>query len=219
MNSRILLFLWIVFTLGCAHFSQQKSPEEFYPCGEQTSLFDGQKLGYWKKSDFVHPGKIEVVDSAIILGMGGYMTGITWDGPLVRINYEINLDAKRIEGDDFFCGLTFPYGETVCSFIAGGWGGVTTGLSNIDEEDASENETSNWMYFNQNQWYHIRLRVTPEKIDVWINDRHMVELETAGKRINIRSEMSDCVPLGIATYWTKAAIKNLTLEWLQVPSR
>lgn len=212
MLLRFFQLTLLLSLFSCGHLTRQKSPDVFYPKNQKVVLFDGKKLGYWKKSNFVHPGKIEVVDSAIVLGMGGYMTGISWTGPVVSMNYEINLDAKRVEGDDFFCGLTFPYGETVCSFIAGGWGGLTTGLSNINEEDASENETSNWMYFNNNQWYHIRLQVTPENINVWIDDRQMVELETTGKRIDIRSEMSACVPLGLATYWTAAAVKNITVQ-------
>lgn len=211
---RTLFTFFLLVLLSCSHVLKQKSPEEFFPVGQKVPLYNGKKLGYWKESDFIHQGEITALDSSIVIGEGGYLSGITWSGPLVRMNYEINLDARRIKGHDFFCGLTFPYGEKHCSFIVGGWGGLTTGLSNVDDEDASENETSDWMRFEQNRWYHIRVRVTSGKIQAWIDDRNMVDLDTKGRRIGIRSEVRDSIPLGIATYWTTAEIKNITLERL-----
>jgi hypothetical protein len=48
------------------------------------------------------------------------------------MNYEIKLEAKKVTGNDFFCGMTFPVGDSFCSFIVGGWGGPVVGLSSID---------------------------------------------------------------------------------------
>ena len=59
-----------------------------------------------------------------------------------KVDYEVNLDAKRVAGNDFFCGITFPVGKRFCSLIVGGWGGATVGLSSIDGKDAAENETT-----------------------------------------------------------------------------
>ncbi len=95
-------------------------------------LFDGKSLDGWKKTNFGGEGDVEVIDGQIILSMGYPMTGVTLaGGNLPTRNYEISLEAKRIEGTDFFCGLTFPVNDSHCSLIAGGWGGTLVGLSCI----------------------------------------------------------------------------------------
>ena len=50
-------------------------------------------------------------------------------------------ETHGMQGGDFFCGLTFPYGDASCTFVVGGWGGGLVGLSSINGDDASENET------------------------------------------------------------------------------
>src|SRR5262249_41529542 len=69
------------------------------------TLFDGKTLAGWKITDFAGHGDVTVKDGTIRLETG-IMTGITWSNDLPRINYEITLEAMRVEGSDFFCGLT-----------------------------------------------------------------------------------------------------------------
>ena len=147
---------------------------------------------------------------------GGARTGVTWTNAndLPCTNYEVVLDAMRVQGGDFFCGLTFPVGGDSCSFIVGGWGGGTVGLSNIDSEDASSNETTSSMNFANNRWFHFRVRVEPAKIQAWIDEDRVVNLDTTERRIGLRLEMEACVPLGLATWNTAAAWKNLQLKKL-----
>ena len=38
-------------------------------------------------------------------------------GPLPKVDYEIELDAMKVNGSDFFVGLTFPYKESHASII------------------------------------------------------------------------------------------------------
>ena len=111
----------------------------------EMSLFDGKTLGHWTITDFGGQGKVYVKESSIYLEQGNDMTGITWDGPLVRMNYEITLEAMRVSGSDFFCGFTFPVNENHCSLVLGGWGGSLCGLSNIDYYDAANNETTRFV--------------------------------------------------------------------------
>jgi len=80
------------------------------PARREIGLFDGKTLGRWKITDFGGQGDVYVKDGSIFLEMGNDMTGVTWTGPLVRMNYEITLEAMRVAGSDFFCGLTFPRG-------------------------------------------------------------------------------------------------------------
>src|SRR4029079_13118601 len=110
------------------------------------------------------------------------------------------------------CGLTFPVGDSPCSFIVGGWGGGVVGLSSIDGSDASENETTKYMELETNRWYTIRLRVTPEKIAAWIDKKQMVDLDLKDRRLSIRLEVELSRPLGISTYNTSAALREIKLQ-------
>jgi len=179
------------------------------------SLFDGKSLTGWKETDFAGHGPVVVKDNEIHLE-NGYMTGITWTNlaELPRMNYELSLEAKRVEGSDFFCGLTFPVGKDPCSFIVGGWGGGVVGISSLDGQDASQNETTKYMNFPNGRWFQVRVRVSPGKIEAWIDAEKMVDLATAGKEISIRLEVEPSKPLGVATWNTAAALRNLKLRRL-----
>ena len=48
------------------------------------------------------------------------MTGVTWTRDFPKSNYEIRLEAMRVEGSDFFCGLTFPYQKAHATLVLGG---------------------------------------------------------------------------------------------------
>jgi len=166
----------------------------------------------WVESDFDGKGEVKIENGTAILGKGNDMTGIRWTGPLAKMNYEISLEAKRVEGSDFFCGLTFPYGDDPCSFIVGGWGGTVVGISSLDYQDAYNNETCQFKKFEPNKWYTIRVRVTPNYIQAWIDDDQLVKVKTTGREIGIRSEVEKSRPLGIATWRTTGAIRNVDLN-------
>src|SRR5689334_21201211 len=82
--------------------------EELKP-GAVLKLFDGKSLAGWKSTEFGGQGEVYVDDGKLILEMGSNMTGVTWDNAkrLPTMDYEVSLEAMRIDGDDFFCGLTF----------------------------------------------------------------------------------------------------------------
>jgi hypothetical protein len=173
-------------------------------------MFDGKTLTGWKATDFSNAGKVEVENGAIQL-RNGYMTGVTWTNDVPRMNYEISLDAMRVEGSDFFCGLTFPVDTNFLSFIVGGWGGGTVGMSSIDSEDASSNETTKFMNFTTGRWYHVRVRVTPKRVQAWIDNEQTADFEWVDRRLSIRLEVESCTPLGVATWNTAGALKNIKL--------
>ena len=82
---------------------------------EWKSLFDGKTLKNWESSKFGGEGEVSVKDGMIVMQQGSEMTGITWTGgELPKIDYEISLQAQRIDGSDFFCGLTFPINDLPC---------------------------------------------------------------------------------------------------------
>lgn len=184
---------------------------------EWTSLFDGKTLGKWAKTDFSGKGEVSIDKKGnLVLGMGIELTGVHWTGKdYPKLNYEIQLEAKRAQGGDFFCGLTFPYADSNASLILGGWGGALVGISSIDDFDASENETGDVYVFEENRWYKVRLRVTKEKLSAWIDDKQIVEVEVEDRKISMRTgEIEMSAPLGIATYSTTGVIRNIRLRKL-----
>ena len=187
------------------------------PAGDpaEQALFDGTSLGSWKPTEFGGEGKVRVEDGRIVVEAGVQLSGIHWAGaPLPRTNYELSLEAMKIEGNDIFCGIAFPVGDAYCSFVAGGWGGSVTGLSSVDGMNASENETGTYREYEKGRWYRFRLRVTPERICVWIDDRPAVDLALKDRSISIHPAMEISQPLGLATYMTTSAFRNIRLRRL-----
>ena len=177
---------------------------------EWIPLFDGKTLGKWKATDFAGRADVSVKDGEILLPQGGDITGINLEAAPAKMDYELELDAKRMEGDDFFCGLTFPIGEKCVTLVVGGWGGSVVGISNVNGDNASENETTTFRNFKKGQWYHIRVRVKKAKVEVWIDKEQVVDLDTEGKNLDMRiGEIESSMPLGIATWRTSGAIKGL----------
>lgn len=189
-----------------------RTPETSHK-SNRIMLFDGQTPKNWKKTDYGGQGEVTVENNAIVLDYGNYMTGITWNAPLpAKKNYEITLEANRLGGSDFFCGLTFPVRDSSCTLIVGGWGGYLVGLSSIDGYDASDNETMTSNSFDNNRWYHIRLRVTDSHILAWIDDIEYVNFEYTGHDIDVRYEVEPNKPLGFSTWRTRAALRNIQMR-------
>ncbi len=180
-------------------------------------LFDGESLGQWKVTDFGGQGDVYVKDGVIYLDRGNDMTGITWAGPVTRMNYEITLDAMRTEGTDFFCGLTFPVNDRPCTLVLGGWGGSICGLSNIDYYDAANNHTTRVLNFENNKWYSVRLRVTSNRIEAWGDGEPLVNTTIKGRYLDIRAEVDLSQPLGIATWQTGGAVRDINLKKVSEP--
>lgn len=179
-----------------------------------TSLFDGKTLGKWQSVPFGGEGEVRIKDGSLILEMGMDATGVTWTGDFPTLDYEVALEAKRLEGVDFFCCIIFPVGETHCSFVVNGWAFGIVGLSCLEEMAAIDNETCEMMDFEDNVWYRIRVRVTGEKIEAWIDDKQMVNLETEGRKISVHPAVELCKPLGLSTWSTVGALRNIRMRKL-----
>jgi hypothetical protein len=178
--------------------------------GGWRSLFDGSSLEGWEETPFGGEGLVRVVNETIVLEFGEPLTGITWrGGPLAPIGYEIRLEAQRLAGNDFFCGLTFPVGASACSLILGGWGGSLVGLSSLDGKDASENETTQRIGFDDRRWYAVRVRVTADRIQGWLDEARIIDVSTAARRISVRPEVDASRPLGVASYRTRAGLRRI----------
>lgn len=184
-------------------------------------LFNGAGLDGWKRTQFAAGGEVRVekafrgMGPAIVVDAGERLSGFQWTGDFPKTNYEIELEALKIKGNDFHCALTFPVADSHATLVLGGWGGSVVGISSIDNSDASENQTTRFMTFKPDQWYRVRLRVTPKKIQAWLDGKPIIDQDLEGRKISLRpGDISLQVPLGIATFQTSAAYRGIRMRSL-----
>jgi hypothetical protein len=216
MSLRALAILTLL-AAGCEGPAPAPAPQAAAPAPaeEGKSLFDGKTLGSWKSVVFGGEGAVKVENGEIRLAEGATLSGIQWTGEAPpRTDYELSLEAMKIDGTDFFLGIVFPVGKNYCSFVAGGWGGGVTGLSSVDNMNASENETATDQNYAKGKWYKFRLRVTSAKIEVWWDAKQVVNLELANRQISAHPAVESAVPLGFTNYQTSSAFRNIRLKKL-----
>ena len=211
MRTTVLL-AGLVLVAGCGRAA---------PVGEPGAepgvvrMFNGVDLAGWRVLDqvfYAEHGKVHVADGRLVLEAGNDLTGIAWTGPMPETNYEVSLEAMRVSGSDFFCGMTFPVGTERCTWIVGGWGGTVVGLSNVDGYNASENATTRPMTFESGRWYRLRLRVTDERIEAFIDDARVIDQARAEHTLGVWLQMDDFRPFGLATWRTCGALRRITLR-------
>ena len=197
-----------VFVLGLSTHAGEKKVD-------WRSLFDGKTLTGWKSTAFGGEGEVEVENGVLLLPMGNDLTGVTFTGKdFPKMDYEFVVEGKRVKGNDFFCTTTFPVGDAHCSFVAGGWGGCVVGVSSLDMQDASENETTTVQNFKDDTWYKFRVRVTKDRIQAWIDDKNVVDVNTKGRKISTRVEVDLSKPFGISSWQTVGAIRDVRVRTL-----
>ena len=104
MNHRIIFTIVVLLsTVGISLAGDPIKPEK------PIVLFNGKDLSAWTISGFGGDGEVEVQDGAIMMDYGTPMTGLTYSGEILRINYEIELEALKVDGNDFFVGLTYIF--------------------------------------------------------------------------------------------------------------
>lgn len=178
----------------------------------EISLFDGKTLGKWETTQFGGEGDTFVDEEGNLeFGFGAVITGVNWTGDVpATSNYEISLEAMKLDGNDFFVALTFPVRDSHATFVVGGWGGGVVGISSVDDLNASENETMNIDGFETDVWHKIRVRVTDDKLQAWIGDEQKVDLELEGRKLSLLpGDIELSVPIGLAAYQTRARYRNI----------
>lgn len=197
ISMAVLIFLFLLL-VGCE-------------CRKESQVFDLAEAR-WGRVQFGGDGEIILKDGVFRIGMGVEMSGIRFEDQIPTVPYSIELEARRITGTDFFCGLTFPVrSQDEClTLILGGWGGGTVGLSSIDEKDASENETTSYRNFEAERWYHVKLIVTDHQIHVELDGEAVINYEIGEHNLGLRPGSIDlCAPLGLTTFQTQSEIRNL----------
>ncbi len=211
MACRVVILFFILTLLNCTggKTGNNKNLSENTVTLDSSYIFDGKTLEGWEVTNFGPQGPVYVSGDDIVLGMGDGCTGITYKNKFPEINYQVTLEAKKISGNDFFCGMTFPVGRDPCTLIVGGWGGTTVGLSSINGKDASENETTTLQKFEKDRWYKICLIVKTDTVKALIDDVVVVNFAIGKNKLSIRPEVELSKPFGLASWNTTAALRNI----------
>lgn len=187
------LGLWISNTNELAKLPAPPKPDDGW-----LSLFNGKDLSGWEETDYAGRGNVKVQNGELHIENGLVITGVTYTNKtaLPKTNYEIEYEAKKLNGTDFFGLLTFPVGDAHASLVTGGWGGAVTGISSINSMDASENNTTVYLKFNKDHWYKFRLSVTPDNLSVWMTPKeHLIPLNATVASV-VKSYQEDAAKTG-----------------------
>lgn len=173
------------------------------------SMFDGEQRKAWAPTVFGGEGPSYVRDGKLVLEPGSPLTGVHWTGPFPKLDYDFECVATRVDGSDFFCGLTFPVGDAHLSFVLGGWGGSLVGLSCLDGKDAARNATKRVMSLEDERPYRVRVRVTSTLVRVTLDGEEVARIDPRAHRLELRPEVAPSKPLGIASFATTATLEEL----------
>ncbi len=210
---RSVAHLLIPLLVAASTTAWAEPPQKQKKDGEPwVRVFDGKTLKKWETAkgiDYERTGDIKVRDECLVLGTGSPATGVRWLGTFPKMDYEVTLEARRTDGGDFFCGMSFPVGDGALTLVLGGWGGWVVGLSCLDEQRAIDNETCQAIEFENDRWYRVRVQVTKAKVLVWIDGERRIDVDTKERKCSVTSEMEPCLPFGFATWYTTGQLRNI----------
>lgn len=212
-----------LFIIGLGGCGKKNADRDTQPPEPPTAADTTRDDTQWVTMETKEPGKwAAIVGAADIewdgenrvlkIGIGHDLNGVRWNGELPAAPYELELEARRMTGNDFFCGLTIPVrSESECvTLIVGGWGGNIVGISSINGLDASDNSTGSSREFEDKRWYRIRLEVAEEHLQAWIDDEQVVDAHTEEQRLSLREgAIEGCAPFGLATWLTSAEVRGV----------
>jgi len=185
--------------------------------GERRPMFDGTTLAGWRvigEEDFPGRGPVRVEDGEIVIGVGSPFTGIAWERGFPIEGFEIELSARRTYGNDIFCGLTVPVGQEHVTLVLGGWGNCLVGLSCVNGFNASENQTTRAMAFENDRWYRVALRVDAERIRASVDGAQIVDLERGDNVFSVYRQLLPCRPVGFFTWRTEGRLRDIAVTRL-----
>ena len=104
-----------------------------------------------------------------------------------KTNYEIALEVLKIDGSDFICGLTVLLGASLSvSLWADGWGGTVV-AGNLSRTPGECGRTP-YIALPEQKWFKVRMRVTPGKLEAWLDEKKVVDQVITNRKISLRYE-------------------------------
>ncbi|HUT35547.1 MAG TPA: family 16 glycoside hydrolase [Planctomycetota bacterium] len=186
--------------------------------GEWQSLFDGKSLEGWRasaKARFAKGGDVRAEDGVIKVGRGGPWTAVVCTQRLPALDYELELEARRVGGADDFCDMLFPVGSTYGRLLAGGDSGGRLAVSVKTPLAEGAGRVRTWHRFENDRWYRLRLRVGRERFEVFVDDQRLLDAPTAAIEAELTDGYDDLVPLGIFTWGTGSHLRNIRLRRIE----
>jgi formylglycine-generating enzyme required for sulfatase activity len=158
---------------------------------------------------------VVVEDGCLTLGEGFPITGIAWKSEFPKTDYELCLEVKRIDGNDTFCGIVFPVGQQHLAVNVGGWRGDWVGLEYIDGKGCGETGFKARVPFQAQKFYQVRLRVTQEAIQLWVEGEEVIKCtDIAKKQFSVYGPWTPLMPFGLHSWGTKSGIRSIRLRRL-----
>ena len=130
-------------------------------------------------------------------------------------DYEVAFEAKRTKGGNNFASTMFPVGsEHVCLSVAG-WDGRVVALHWVDGKPGVDNITTRRMDFENGRWYAVRVRVTKEKVQAWIDSDRMIDIARAGHKFTLDGPTAVLKPFGLSTAYSTGVLRNIRLRRIE----
>jgi formylglycine-generating enzyme required for sulfatase activity len=183
--------------------------------GTPEALFDGKSLRGWR---VVGKGQCPAIaeEGQVLIRSEQGQCGVVWQGAFPTSNYEVALEAMRVAGPWDFCDLVFPIGGQFASWDFGvGESGKGISFNQVDGGCIPVDEAARIMDFQNGRWYKIRIRVTDERVEGWLDEKRKFDVPRAGTLFAALYPRAPLKPFGIGTWYTKGAVRNLQLRRFQ----
>jgi hypothetical protein len=189
-------------------------PEEAWTPWED--LFDGKTLNGWTRMTrgwFRYAGgSVKIEDGQLRLSHGSYGVGISRNAA-PNTNYEVRVEAMRVSGHRDIASLHFSVGDAVCNLAVGGFdSGDVVALDQVDRKPGDNNATTRHVRFESNRWFVVRLRVTDDRIQAWIDQEQLINLPRRGHAF---STSRDAGPFGVFAWAGISAIRSIRMRQLK----
>jgi len=197
---------------------------------EWTEMFDGKTLRAWTPvtrfplQDAKNPGATGIGGAAsvengqITLATGGPATGIAWRERFPNINYEVSLEAERLTGTNAVCMIVFPVGGSHCLMWVGAGKPSIVGLDFLNGEGCRRNPSGFLKDFESHKSYRVRLRVTQQRIEGWVDDDKLFDVAVQDTKFTVERPYEQLTPFGLGSYETTVALRSIRYRRVETPA-
>jgi len=180
-------------------------------------LFGGKTLEGWVAT--AGEDGVRIDSGALVIENRRHPPGnsvrMYFDQDVPSENYEIEMKARRLQGsqDVHFIGLRVPVGGQRVQLNIRGYHG--SGIGNIDGKAYGSNSTTRKdVTIEDGRLYHVKARISPERIRLWLDRDCLFDVSTEGRTLTDPED--DCVRRGRALGIFVAGKVAMAVESLRV---